>query len=133
MESQIQKLGQILNNDRFARKNAIKLVSVGQGEAIAEMTVSEDHLNGVGIVQGGALFTLADFAFAAASNSSGRLAVASHASISFFRGVSGGTLRAVARQISTGQTLGTYAVDILDEAGTQVAFFTGTAFSKGNY
>lgn len=131
MESKINKLEQLLNNDRFARFNAIKLISVGEGEATAEMVISENHLNGVGIVQGGALFTLADFAFAAASNSPGPIAVASNASISFFKGISSGTLKAVARQISRGKTLGTYTVDILDEEGTKIALFTGTAFSKG--
>lgn len=131
MESKISKIEQLLNNDRFASYNSIKLVAVGEGEAVAEMIISEHHLNGLDIAQGGALFTLADFAFAAASNSFGRVAVASNASISFFKGVSSGKLKAVARQISNGKTLGTYSVDILDEQGTRVAYFTGTAFSKG--
>lgn len=133
MNNKINKAEQLLSNDRFAKSNAIKLISVGEGVAIAEMTVSEEHLNGVDIVQGGAIFTLADFAFAAASNSLGRIAVASHASISFFKGVSSGKLKAIAKQISSGKTLGTYSVDILDEEGTKIAFYTGTAFSKGNY
>ena len=133
MENKIKTLEQILKNDRFANHNEIRLVSIGKGEARAEMTVSENHLNGVDIIQGGALFTLADFAFAAASNSHGRIAVASHASISFFKGVSSGVLTAVAREINSGKTLGTYAVEILDEKGSKIALFTGTAFLKGEY
>lgn len=133
MEDKIAKLEQILKNDRFAKVNGIKLVSVGEGEAVTEMIVTENHLNGVNIIQGGALFTLADFAFAAASNSLGRIAVASNVSISFFKGVSSGKLTAIAKKINNGKTLGTYTVDILDETGAKIAFYTGTAFSKGNY
>ena len=133
MESRIKKLENILRNDRFADHNEIRLVSIGIGEAVAEMSVSEKHLNGVNIIQGGALFTLADFAFAAASNSYGRIAVASNASIAFFKGVSSGTLKAFAKELNSGKTLSHYSVDILDETGTKVAYFTGTAFLKGDY
>jgi acyl-CoA thioesterase len=122
-----------LNNDRFAAFNDIRLVSIGKGEAVAEMVIQEKHLNGVDIIQGGALFTLADFAFAAASNSHGRIAVASNASISFFRGVSSGKLTASATEVSSGKTLATYSVEITDEQGNRIAFFTGTAFQKGEY
>jgi len=123
----------MLNNDRFANHNNIRLVSVGKGEATAEMMVAENHLNGVNIIQDGALFTLADFAFAAASNSHGRIAVASNASINFFRGVSSGKLTAHAKELSSGKTLASYTVDIVDEEGTKIAFFNGTAFLKGEY
>jgi acyl-CoA thioesterase len=133
MENKIRKLEQMLKNDRFASTNDIHLISVGKGEASAEMIVSEKHLNGVNIIQGGALFTLADFAFAAASNSHGRIAVASNASISFFKGVSSGKLTALAKEYSSGKTLATYIVDIIDEEGTKIAFFNGTAFLKGEY
>jgi acyl-CoA thioesterase len=133
MENKIRKLEQMLKNDRFASTNDIQLISVGKGEASAEMIVSEKHLNGVNIIQGGALFTLADFAFAAASNSHGRIAVASNANISFFKGVSSGKLTAVAKEYSSGKTLATYTVDIIDEDGTKIAFFSVTAFLKGEY
>jgi acyl-CoA thioesterase len=129
----IKKLEQMLKNDRFANHNDIRLVSVGKGEAKAEMIVSEKHLNGVNIIQGGALFTLADFAFAAASNSHGRIAVAANASINFFKGVSSGILTAVASEINSGKSLSNYTVDITDENGVKIAQFSGTAFLKGEY
>lgn len=43
------------------------------------------HLNAAGTVQGGALFTLADFAFAVAANAGGVLTVSLQNSISFLR------------------------------------------------
>ena len=133
MKSRLQKLEQILKNDRFALHNEIHLVSVGIGTAIAEMPVSDNHLNGVNIIQGGALFTLADFAFAAASNSHGRIAVATNATITFFKGVSSGKLTAIAKEMNAGKTLSHYSVDITDQEGSKIAYFTGTAFLKGAY
>jgi len=126
-------LNQLLRNDRFANHNNIRLISFGNGEAVAELTVSEMHLNGVDIIHGGALFTLADFAFAAASNSHGRIAVASNASINFFKGVSSGKLTAKAKELNSGKTLSTYTVEIADEKNSIIAFFSGTAFLKGEY
>lgn len=133
MESKLEKLEQILKNDRFAQSNEIRLVSIEKGKAQAEMQVSDKHLNGVNIIQGGALFTLADFTFAAASNSHGRIAVASNASISFFKGVSSGKLTAYATELSSGKSLGHYSVDIFDDQNNKLAHFTGTAFLKGDY
>ena len=74
-----------LQNDRFAARNDIELLEVGPGFARAKMTVHPHHWNGVGTVQGGAIFTLADFAFAAASNSHGTVAVAVNVNISFLK------------------------------------------------
>jgi uncharacterized domain 1 len=133
MESKLKKLEQILQNDRFAGYNDIRLVSISKGEATAELVITDKHLNGVNIIQGGALFTLADFAFAAASNSHGRIAVAANATINFFKGVSSGKLTAIAKEHSSGKTLATYIVDILDEDGNKIALFNGTAFLKGEY
>jgi len=133
MENRLEKLEQILRNDRFAAHTDIHLVSLQKGEAVAEMLVSEKHLNGVNIIQGGALFTLADFAFAAASNSHGRIAVATQASITFFKGISSGKLTAVAKELNAGKTLAHYSVDILDQDGIKIAHFTGAAFLKGEY
>jgi acyl-CoA thioesterase len=48
----------------------------GHGRAQAKMTLQPHHCNALGTVHGGAIFTLADFAFAAASNSHGTVAVA---------------------------------------------------------
>jgi Uncharacterized protein, possibly involved in aromatic compounds catabolism len=59
---------EIIKNDQFAKLVGLELVKVELGYAEVRMVITEKHLNGVGIVQGGALFTLADFAFAAAAN-----------------------------------------------------------------
>ncbi|MHC5173758.1 MAG: PaaI family thioesterase, partial [Planctomycetota bacterium] len=79
----MDKARELLSKDAFAEHNGIELVEIGPGMARAVMTVGNEHFNGVGIVHGAAIFSLADFAFAAASNSHGVVAVAINANISF--------------------------------------------------
>ena len=117
-------------HDQFARRNGIKLISISPGHALAEMTVEPHHWNGVNSVQGGAVFTLADFAFAAAANSHGTVAVAINVSITFMKAVSTGLLRAEAREVALNPKLGTYTVDVKDERGDLVAVFQGLAYRK---
>ena len=120
----------LLAGDRFAAHTGITLVEVGDGRARATMEVGPSHLNGVGVVQGGVLFTLADFAFAAACNSHDRVAVAIDVSISFVRGVSSGMLLAEAREEALSERLSTCLVRVTDGAGDLVALFKGTAYRK---
>jgi len=74
------------------------VAEVRLGFARTEMTVEPRHLNSVGILQGGALFTLADLAFAVASNSHGVVAVACQADVTWFKAVRSGKLAAVAEE-----------------------------------
>ena len=54
------------------------------------MEISDIHLNSIGTVHGGALFTLADFTFALAANSHGIVTVAINANISYLKAVTEG-------------------------------------------
>jgi acyl-CoA thioesterase len=94
------------------------------------MTVGNEHFNGVGIVHGAAIFSLADFAFAAASNSHGVVAVAINANISFVKAATSGTLTAEAREQSINPKLATYLVDVTDDEGDRVATFQGMVYRK---
>ncbi|MCX7626597.1 MAG: PaaI family thioesterase [Candidatus Sumerlaeaceae bacterium] len=116
--------------DSFATGMGAELVELEPGRAVARMHVDERHLNAVGTVMGGAIFTLADFAFAAASNSHGTVAVASDVHISFVRAVTEGELIAEAVEVSRGKTLAHYDVRVRDAEGKIVALFHGTAFRK---
>ena len=116
--------------DQFAKHNDIELVSVAPGRAQVKMVLEPHHLNGVNLAHGGAIFTLADFAFAVASNSHGTLAVAINVSITFMKAVSTGTLWADAREVSLNPKLGSYTIDVKDDAGHLVAVFQGLAYRK---
>src|ERR1019366_8613995 len=116
--------------DKFAQCANIKLLSVSPGAARAKMTLHPHHSNGYGTVQGGAIFTLADFAFAAASNSHGNVAVAINVSITFMKAGTTGTLWAEAREVSKNFKLGSYTVEVKDDQGELVAVFQGLAYRK---
>lgn len=113
------RLKDFLNtNDHFCKENGMRIVSISDGTATAEMTVNEHHLNGMRAVQGGALFTLADFATAAAINSFGVAAVSMSASVSFIRPVlDASRLTAVAKLVNKGRTNVILDVDVIGENG----------------
>jgi acyl-CoA thioesterase len=116
--------------DKFARHAGIKLVDVGPGWAKASMKIEPFHLNGAGTVHGGAMFTLADFAFAVASNSRGNLAMGINTSMSFVKAALKGTLYAEAKEQSLNTKLASYSVMITDDAGDTVAIFQGMVYRK---
>ncbi|MFW6181808.1 MAG: PaaI family thioesterase [Spirochaetota bacterium] len=116
--------------DRYAALTGIRLTEVSDGRARAELEVSDRHLNSLRTAQGGVLFTLADLAFAAASNSYGTVAVSISSNISFFRAVTSGTLVAEAREISRQRRVASYEVRVTDLEGDLVAHFTGMVYRK---
>jgi acyl-CoA thioesterase len=118
-------------NDRFAAANGMELIEVRPGYAKTRMKAEERHLNGVNTVQGGAIFTLADLAFAAASNAHGTVAVALNVNISFLRaGFSGDVLTAEAKENSISSKVGSYTVEVRNGKNDLVALFQGTAYRK---
>jgi len=116
--------------DKFASHCGIDLVDVAPGWAKTSMKIEPHHLNGAGTVHGGAIFTLADFAFAVASNSHGSLAMGINTSVSFVKAVSEGTLCAEATEQSLNHKLASYLVRITDDAGDMVAIFQGMVYRK---
>jgi acyl-CoA thioesterase len=126
----MQAIWDFFKNDRFARHSGIELLEIAEGRAKAKMAITEAHLNGVNLVHGGALFTLADLAFAAASNSHGTVAVAINASIWFVKAATQGTLFAEAKEVSRNPKLATYSITITDDTGETVALFEGMVYRK---
>jgi len=116
--------------DRFAEFVGIELLEIKKGMAKTKMEINENHLNGIGTVHGGALFTLADFTFAVAANSYGNVTVAINANISFMKSAQGGVLFAEAREISRNPKISTYTIDITDTNGELISIFQGMAYTK---
>ena len=126
----MKSMKEFLQRDEYAKHCGIELVSVSPGHAIAKMQLQSWHLNAVGSAQGGAIFTLADFAFAAASNAHGTVAVGINVSITYLKGAQSGLLTAEAREVGLNPKLGSYTVDIRDEAGALIAVFQGLVYRK---
>ncbi len=125
-------LKDLLNKyDRFAAVNGIQLTEIREGYACAEMTVGKDHLNGGNVCQGGALFTLADLAFAAVTNSHGQLTFGIQSSIVFSKSaLEGDHLRAEATETINHHKLPYCEVQIRNQRDELIAVFTGVAYRK---
>lgn len=117
-------------HDEFARQNGIEIVEIAEGYARTQVRIEPRHLNAGGYVQGGVLFTLADLAFAAATNSHGTLTVTSSANITFVRGASGGIITAQAQELAAGRHLPFCEVRIIDGEGNLLAVFTASGYRK---
>ena len=121
---------EFFNRDAFARHLGMELLEVGDGRAVTRMDVRAEHCNCHGTAHGGVIFALADFAFEAACNSHGTVAVAINVNISFVKAAGPGPLRAEAAETSRNAKLGTYDIRVTDQAGELVASFQGMAYRK---
>jgi len=116
--------------DYFAEELGIKLVESKDGYAKVSMKVERKHTNALGFTHGGAIFSLADYAFAHACNFGDNVAVAVQVSINYLRpSIEGDMLIAEATRVSDGKTMGLYNVTVKNKDKT-VAFFSGLAFKK---
>ena len=118
------------NEDQFAKFVGIELMEIGNGYAKARMEIKSIHLNGGGVCQGGAIFTLADLAFAAATNSHAQLTFSITSNINFFKSEKSGCLYATAKEIFNHRKLANCEVRITNEAGELIATFNGNGYRK---
>ncbi len=114
--------------DRFATENGMTLDEIGEDYAVCSVVLTARHRNAYGGVMGGVIFTLADYAFAAASNNIHRVTVAMQVSINYLSAPKGEKLIATAKCIKDGKTSMVVNVDIVDDTGRAVAQFVGTGF-----
>jgi acyl-CoA thioesterase len=119
----------IIRQDRLAQLLGIEIVALADGYAKVKMTAKPEHCNGLGIVHGGTLFTLADVAFAAACNSHGIPTVAINANISYVKVAHPGILYAEARE-AVNSKIGLCEIRITNEVGDLLAVFQGLSYQK---
>ncbi len=118
-------------HDQVAVELGLEIEEVRPGFAKVKMRVSPRMLNTVRLCHGGVIFSLADFAFAVASNSHGQVAVGLSANISYpAPAKEGDLLTATAKEISRTRRTGLYEVEVRREDGTLVALFTGNVFLR---
>ncbi len=126
----MDSINAVRDKDQFARLLGIELLECSTGQARVRLVVSDRHRNGLGMVHGGVIFSLADYAFAVACNSHGHASVAIDANISFLRAPKGSVLHAEAVEAAVEGKLGSCLVRVLDEDGTLVAMFQGLSYRK---
>ncbi len=121
----------ISTNDRFARMVGVEIKEVRPGYARVTMQVEDKHLNSVDITHGAAVFTVADTAFALASNSHGTVSLALNMSINFLKATGlGNVLTAVATEDKLTNRTGLYRLTVEDETGELVCVAEGLVYRK---
>ncbi|MDR3127492.1 MAG: PaaI family thioesterase [Tannerellaceae bacterium] len=121
---------ELLAADSFAQNAGIRLTHLSPGYAKAQMEITPAHLNGGGVCQGGAIFTLADFAAAAAANSHGILTFSVSSTVNFFQAQRQGTLFAEAHEVFDHKRLSHCEVRITNQQGDLIASFCGMSYRK---
>ncbi len=121
---------QMMDGDAFSQWLGIEILEVREGYAQMKMTVRDDMLNGHGVMHGGISFSLADSAFAFASNSHGQKAVSIETSINHTKAVfSGDELIAIAEKESLSKSVGFYLVRV--KRGEElVGLFKGVVYRR---
>ncbi len=126
----LEELREFFQDDRYAAFSGAQIDEAENGKAVCSMLIKPMHMNAGGVVQGGAIFTLADFAFAVASNAKGTLTVSLNNSISFLEAAKGSRLIARAVPVSDGNRIVVYQVSVWDDLGTHVAEMTVNGYVK---
>jgi acyl-CoA thioesterase len=129
IDDSASRVRRLAARDPFARWLGIECIDGGDGQATTRLRVRHEHINFNGGCHGGVIFALADTAFGLASNSHRRLASGIEAHIAFHVGVrEGDVLTARASEVSRGNKLATYRVDVTRTDATLVASFSGTVY-----
>ena len=124
MSAHLEQLKQKFIHDAFVADGLGAVIDgASYGFARVSMEIQPRHCNALGIPMGGAIFTLADFAFAVAANQ-GRDVVTQASQITFLKAAQGKRLIAEARQVKDGKRVCFYEVKVNDDLGTEVAFVT---------
>ncbi|MDO4563019.1 MAG: PaaI family thioesterase [Clostridia bacterium] len=124
----IEEVRELFAKDRFATENGAVVDEIGEKYSKCSLRLSLRHKNAMGDVMGGVYFTLADFAFAVASNWEKPSTVSISSDIRFLGTAKGETLCAVAKCLKDGRSTCCYRVDVTDGEGKIVAAVTITGY-----
>ena len=131
----IEFVRNVFQNDRYLVNTDVAIEEIGDNYCKCSMIISPKHLNISDVVQGGAIYTLADSAFAVASNvghlerSEEMVTVSQSASITYIKAIQSGILYAEGRKVGGGKKVSLYRMDVTDEQGQIVATMNGNAYT----
>ncbi len=115
----------------YGRFLGFRLLELSEGYAKVSVAYSVEHTNFLGLIDGGLLMSLADYAFACSCNTFGQTRVAAQFSTNFISApVAKGELLAEARTIHAGKTIALTEITVTDARGRVIAKATGTAITK---
>ncbi|MCL2872743.1 MAG: PaaI family thioesterase [Betaproteobacteria bacterium] len=136
MDLDIERIRTFFTKDRFATNAGIVIDTVTPEEVLCSMPITSEHLNSSGTVHGGAIFTLADLAFAVHSNlrrfrgEKVGITVGQSISVSYLAASKGSRLIARSVCLSQGKNVSVYRVEVRDDLGNFIADMRGNGFTK---
>ena len=120
-------------NDLFATKvTGIVIEEAHDGYAKCKLETTAQHMNAVGSVMGGVIFTLADFTFAVASNTEDELVVSMTSQITYLSHPRSSILYAESSCIKEGKRTCSYIITVSDSLQTVVASVSVTGMRLPN-
>ena len=126
----LERVRGIFRGDRFATEMGAVIDDIGDHYAKVSLVINEHHKNAMGGIMGGVYFTLADFAFAVASNWQQPGVVGLNCDASFIGVPKTERIFAEARLVKDGRTICCYNVEIKDEKDNPIAVVLGGGVRK---
>lgn len=118
---EIEKVREVFAGDRYATETGAFIEEIAEHYAKCSLTLNEHHKNAAGGIMGGVYFTLADFAFAVASNWQKMGTVSINSDISFIGVPKSDKIFAETELIKDGRTVCCYNVRVRDSLGNPLA------------
>lgn len=120
-----------VTKDPFANLLGITVDEVKEGYSKVSMNITDNMLNIHNTVNGGVIFSLADVAFAIASNTYDQTAVGINVNMNFIAaGFSDDKLIAIAKEVSKNPKLGFYHMEVRNERDQLIATADGMVYRK---
>lgn len=110
------------------KTTGIKIEEAAPDHAVCSIDVQQKHKNVNGVVMGGAIFTLADFAFAVASNAGQILTVTMNANITYLEPAVCSRLIATAICEKSGRRSCVFRIEVKDESERLIAVASMTGY-----
>ena len=105
----------------FISANNYEVIKVEENYCELEGIITDTSTNHLGIAHGGYIFGLADTAAGIAAMTDGRVAVTVDSNIQYLKAGKGSKLKAVAKCIKNGKSVGFFEVYIYDQEDTLIA------------
>jgi acyl-CoA thioesterase len=127
-----ERVREIIEADSYALRLGAEVVDIAPGWAKVRLKLEPEHLNFMGMVHGGVIFSLADVAFGAAANSFGTRAMALSVGMDFLAAPDiSDELTGEVELVTRAGKMGFYRMAVRDSSGKDVAQCHGWAYHTG--
>ncbi len=116
--------------DRVAVNLGMEIEHVANGGARCSMLAGPQHLNALGVVQGGAIYALADYAFSVAAASGHPGTVTLSGDMHYLKPLAQGRVMAHAEAVSNTRRTCVYRVEVFGDNGVLSAVGTFTGYKR---